>query len=133
MQKVMKNKLVKYLGILTALMAVICGLEYAALSLWWPNHILPLLWVIPVLFLAFAYIAMRLAYLRPSISIGLLMGVKSSKIILSLFLVLLYALLIKVESVLFLISYAVYFLTYLIFETWMLYSENKQKSNHRNE
>jgi hypothetical protein len=129
----MKSKLTKYLGILTALMAVICGLEYLALGLWWPGHSLSMLWLIPALFLVFAYLAMRLAYLRASISIGLLMGVKSSKIMLSLILILLYVLLIRVESVIFLISYAIYFITYLIFETWLLYSENKHKSAPSNE
>jgi len=125
--------LLKYSGILTALMAVVFGAEYAVLHCCLPEQLFPLMVVIPFFFVVFGWLALRFAYLKPSVSIGLLMGIKSSKIILSIILILLYVLLVKDHSVSFLVSFSLYFLTYLIFETWMLYSVNKKKSIKKNE
>jgi hypothetical protein len=125
--------LLKYSGILTALMAVVFGAEYAVLACCLPEQLFPLMVAIPLFFIVFGWLALRFAYLKPSVSIGLLMGIKSSKIILSIILILLYVLLVKDHSVSFLVSFSLYFLTYLTFETWMLYSVNKKKSIKKNE
>lgn len=117
---------VKYIGYLTALMAIVFGSEFSILKLCFPEYYFPLLVAIPLFFILFGSLVLHFVYLKPSPSIIILMGAKVVKILISLVLIILYVFLIKENSVSFLISFLLYFLVYLIFETILLNKFNKK-------
>ena len=118
----------KYFGYLVALMAFLFGSQYFVMKYAFPEYIFPLLIAIPLFFILIGFISIRYIYLKPDVSVAMLMGVKTVKILISMAIILLYVTLVKEQSVSFLFSYLYYFITYLAFETWMLYAINKKKS-----
>jgi len=118
----------KYFGYLVALMAFLFGSQYFVMKYAFPEYIFPLLIAIPLFFILIGFISIRYIYLKPDVSVAMLMGVKTVKILISMAIILLYVTLVKEQSVSFLFSYLYYFSTYLAFETWMLYAINKKKS-----
>ncbi|MDD4921208.1 MAG: hypothetical protein PHS30_01885 [Bacteroidales bacterium] len=123
----------KYFGYLVALMAFLFGTEYFVMKYLCPEYLFPLLTAIPLFFLLIGFLSIRFVYTKPSVSITMLMGVKTLKILISMVIILLYVVLIKEQSVSFLFSFLYYFITYLAFETWMMYAINKKKSTKKNE
>jgi hypothetical protein len=117
---------VKYIGYLTALMAIVFGIEFSILKSCFPEYYFPLLVAIPLFFILFGSLAIHYVYLKPSPSINLLMGTKVLKMLISLALILLYVCFVKENSVCFLFSYLLYFLVYLVFETALLKKFNKK-------
>lgn len=114
-------------------MALVFGTEFSILKFCFPGFYFPLLAAIPLFFILFGSLAFHFVYLKPSPSIMHLMGVKVVKILISLILILLYVLLIKENSVSFLISFLLYFLVYLIFETILLNKFNKNNYNKKDD
>ena len=123
----------KYFGYLVALMAFLFGTEYFFMKYAFPEYMFPLLTAIPLYFLLIGFLSIRFVYTKPSVSITKLMGLKTLKILVSMIVILLYVVLIKEQSVSFLFSFLYYFLTYLVFETWMMYAINKKKSTKKDE
>jgi len=123
----------KYFGYLVALMAFLFGTEYFVMRYAFPEYLFPLLTAIPLYFILIGFLSIRFVYTKPSVSITKLMGVKTLKILVSMIVILLYVVLIKEQSVSFLFSFLYYFLTYLVFETWMMYAINKKKSTKKDE
>jgi hypothetical protein len=118
----------KYFGYLVALMIFLFGTEYFVMKYACPEYLFPLLITIPLFFILIGFLSIRFIYSKPSIPIMLMMGVKTLKILVSLIVILLYVVLIKEQSVSFLFSFLYYFISYLAFETWMMYMINKKKS-----
>jgi len=123
----------KYIGYLIALMSLVFGTEYFIMKCYYPEYLFPLMVAIPLFFILFGSFAIHFVYLKPTPSIMIMMGVKMSKVLISMMLILLYVLLIKDNPVSFLFSYLLYFTTYLAFETVMLFSINKKKSTKNDE
>lgn len=117
----------RFILILFALMLALLGVEELVLNIYFEGCNFVLLPAIPAFFFAFGVAALKLVYARKQPSIAALMGVKMVKILLSLMLILAYVFLVKTNAVAFLVSYLIYFLAYLIFETWMLSVMNKKK------
>lgn len=123
----------KYFGYLVALMAVLFGAEYFVLEYAYPQYMTPMLVAIPLYFILIGFLSIRLVYSKPSPSIAKLMAVKTLKILVSLTVILLYVVVIKDQSVSFLFSFLYYFLSYLFYETWMIYAINQKKSTKKDE
>lgn len=120
----MKNR---YIVILAALMLAILGIEEIVLIGFMPTQNFALLPAIPVYFTIFGAVAINLVYTKQNPSVSSILGTKMLKILLSLVFILAYVFLVKTNAVAFLSSYLIYFLAYLLFETWMLSSINKKK------
>jgi hypothetical protein len=116
-----------YILKLASLMVLILGLEKIILIAALPQHNFAALPAIPVFFILFGAIMIKLVYSKPNPSVAVLLGAKMLKIMLSLVIILAYVLLIKENNLAFLISYMIYFLAYLVYETWMLSVINKKK------
>jgi hypothetical protein len=123
----------KYFGYLVVLMAFLFGTEYFVMKYAFPEYLFPYLIAIPLFFILIGYLSIRFVYTKPAVSITMWMGVKTLKILISLIIILLYIILVKEQSISFLFSYLYYFLTYLVFETWMMYAINKKKSTKKDE
>jgi hypothetical protein len=123
----------KYFGYLVALMACLFGIQYSVMKFAFPEYLFQLLFAIPLFFILLGFLSIRFVYIKPDVSVAKLMGVKTFKILISLIIILIYVTLIKEQPVSFLFSYLYYFLTYLVFETWMLYTINKKKSTKKDE
>lgn len=123
----------KYFGYLVVLMAFLFGTEYFVMKYAFPEYLFPYLIAIPLFFILVGYLSIRFVYTKPAVSITMWMGVKTLKILISLIIILLYIILVKEQSISFLFSYLYYFLTYLVFETWMMYAINKKKSTKKDE
>jgi len=123
----------KYFGYLVALMTFLFGAEYFIMKYAFPEYLFPLLIAIPLFFILTGFFSIRFVYTDPSVSVAKLMGLKTLKILISIVIILLYVILIKEQSASFLFSFLYYFLTYLAFETWMIYAINKKKSTKKDE
>jgi len=123
----------KYFGYLVALMAVLFGAEYFVLKYTFPEYLFPLIISIPLLFILIGFFSIRFVYTKPNVSVTKLLGVKTLKFLISLIVILVYVILIKEQSVSFLFSFLYYFLTYLVFETWIVYAINKKQCTKKDE
>jgi len=123
----------KYFGYLVVLMAVLFGIEYFVLEYNYPQYLSPIFISIPLYFILIGFLSIRLVYSKPSPSIAKLMAVKTLKILISMIVILVYVVVIKVQSVSFLFSFLYYFLSYLFYETWMIYALNQKKSTKKDE
>lgn len=120
----------KYYGCLLATMMLLFGVEYAFLRMVIPNHFTPYIIVIPMFFILVGFISIRFVYIKPDVSITLLLGLKTVKILISLTIVLVYILIVREHSVSFLFSFLYYALAYIIFETIVVYTVNKKKKQN---
>jgi hypothetical protein len=123
----------KYVGYLVALMAFLFGTQFFVMNYVCPEYLFPLLVAIPMFFILIGFISIRFVYSKPSVSIIPLMGMKTIKLLISLIIILLYAVFIKVQPVSFMFSYLFYFLTYSVFEIWMMNAINKKNSTLKDE
>jgi uncharacterized membrane protein HdeD (DUF308 family) len=55
------------------------------------------------------------------------MGIKVARLLLSLVVVMVYVLFVKTNAIVFVVTFGVFFLAYVVFETWMLLRWNKKK------
>jgi hypothetical protein len=108
-------------------MVALLGVEELIMQTYFSEQNFALLPAIPVFFIAFGIIAIKLVYSRKDASVAALMAIKMVKILISLMFILAYVFLVKTNAVSFLVSYLIYFLAFLIFETWMLSIMNKKK------
>jgi hypothetical protein len=89
-----------------------------------PQYDFVLLPLIPLFFILFGVGSIKLVYEKKDYKVSSLMAAKMLKLIFSLVIIFGYIFIIKENSQAFLISYIIYFLCYLGFETWML--QNKK-------
>jgi len=119
----------RFIGILVALMLAILGVEEIILQFFFKGHNFLLLPAIPLFFILLGTAAIKFVYSKKESSVAALMGVKMVKILLSLMFILVYVFFIKEQAVSFLMSYLIYFLAFLVFETWMLSAINKKNKS----
>lgn len=112
---------------LTILMVLLLGLQEVLTITIMPKYHFDLLPAIPVFFIILGIILIKLIYSKPNPAVYALLGAKMLKIILSLIFILAYVFIVKENNLAFLVSYLIYFMAYLIFETSMLSALNKKK------
>ncbi len=86
-----------------------------------------LLPVIPAFFLMLGSITMSLLKNVSGNGVNLIMGIKVARLLLSLVVVMVYVLFVKTNAIVFVVTFGVFFLAYIVFETWMLLRWNKKK------
>ncbi|MBO7337797.1 MAG: hypothetical protein J6W49_05065 [Paludibacteraceae bacterium] len=86
-----------------------------------------LLPLIPGFFLMLGSITMNLLKNATGNGVNLIMGIKVARLLLSILVVMVYVFLVKTNAMVFVITFGVFFLVYLGFETWMLLRWNKKK------
>jgi len=86
-----------------------------------------LLPAIPIFFITFGLLALKFAYAKKDISPMILLSAKMIKTLLSIFIMMIYIVVKGEESIPFLISYSLFFVTYLVYETIVLTIINKKK------
>jgi uncharacterized membrane protein len=91
-----------------------------------PESNTPWLAFIPAFFTLIAALTFHNVVLNPNVSIPMMLAVKTGKILITLFIVLLYILLVKVETVTFLLTFGAFFIIYLAIETIIMVRVNKQ-------
>lgn len=127
------NRSVKYIAATAATLWAIYGLLVFVLNLTKPEFNTPWLALAPALFTVVAAVTFHNIVLNPEVKVPLLLAAKTGKLILSLFVILLYLLLIRVQTVAFLLTFGGYFLLYLILETLIMLRVNKKnKIQHEN-
>jgi hypothetical protein len=92
-----------------------------------PQSSFALMPAIPLFFFVLGFVTVLIVKSKPNTSVILLLGVKTIKILLSLAFILLYMFLQGENSSAFLVSFLAYFILYLLYETWMLATINKNK------
>ncbi len=95
-------------------------IEKAVLLLALPQYDFALLPLIPLFFVLFGVAVIKLVYAKKEYKVSSLMSVKMVKLMLSLIIIFGYIFIVKNNSQAFLVSYLLYFIAYLGFETWML-------------
>jgi hypothetical protein len=90
----------------------------------------PWLLAAPVFFTLFALFTVKRVVLNPKVKVSALMASKTLRLLGSMVVILLYILLVKVNSVAFVVTFGVYFILYLIIETLIMIRINRKKLNH---
>lgn len=121
----MKNTL-KYVGVTTLLLWALYGVLAFVLNTVDPERNTPWLAFIPAFFTILAALTYHNVVLNPNVRIPVMLAVKTGKLLVTLFIVLLYILLVKVQTVTFLLSFGAFFLIYLAIETLIMVRVNKQ-------
>lgn len=93
-----------------------------------PEKDFVLLPLIPIFFTVYGLLALKYVYIKKDISVSLLLTVKMMKTLLSLVFIVIYLLFKGSNPVAFLISYLVFFVSYLVTETIVLTIINKKRT-----
>jgi hypothetical protein len=102
------------------------GLFVFVLSVVKPEIYTPWLAFIPSFFTVLAALTFHNVVLNPNVKVPVMLAVKTGKLLLTLFIILLYILLVKVQTVTFLLSFGAFFIIYLALETLIMVRVNKQ-------
>ncbi len=122
------KRTLKYLGMTTLVLWALYGLLVFVLSVVKPEIYTPWLAFIPSFFTFLAVVTYHNVVLNPNVKVPVMLAVKTGKILITLFIILLYILLVKVQTVVFLLAFGAYFIVYLILETLIMVRVNKQNS-----
>jgi hypothetical protein len=90
----------------------------------------PWLLAAPAFFSLFALFTFKKVVLNPQVKVSALMASKTLRLLLSMVVILLYILIIKVHSVVFVVTFGIYFVLYLLIETWIMVRLNRTKTHH---
>lgn len=120
------KKTLKYVGVTTLLLWALYGVLAFVLNTVEPERNTPWLAFIPAFFTILAALTYHNVVLNPNVRIPVMLAVKTGKLLVTLFIVLLYILLVKVQTVTFLLSFGAFFLIYLGVETIIMVRVNKQ-------
>ncbi len=120
------NRTVKYVGITALLLWALYGGLAFVLSMVRPESNTPWLAFIPAFFTLMAALTFHHVVLNPNVKVPVMLAVKTGKLLLTLFLILLYILLVKVQTVTFLLAFGAFFIAYLTLETLIMVRVNKQ-------
>ncbi|HET9571201.1 MAG TPA: hypothetical protein VFP20_07335 [Bacteroidales bacterium] len=121
----MKSTL-KYIALTTLVLWALYGLLVFVLSVAKPEIYTPWLAFIPFFFTMLAAATFHHVVLNPNVKISVMLAVKTGKLLLTLFIILLYILLVKVQTVTFLLTFGAFFIIYLALETLIMVRVNKQ-------
>jgi hypothetical protein len=116
----------KYVGTTALFLWALYGVLAFVLNTVEPALNTPWLAFIPAFFTVLATLTFHNVVLNPNVRIPVMLAVKTGKLLITLFIVLLYILLVKVQTVTFLLSFGGFFLLYLALETLIMFQVNKQ-------
>lgn len=122
------KRTLKYIGLTALVLWALYGLLLFVVSVVKPVLYTPWLAFIPGFFTVLAALTFHNVVLNPNVKVPVMLAVKTGKILITLFIILLYILLVKVQTVTFLLCFGAYFITYLILETMIMVRVNKQNS-----
>jgi hypothetical protein len=120
------NRTLKYVGMTVLVLWATYGLLVFVLSMIRPESNTPWLAFIPAFFTVLAALTFHNVVLNPEVKVPVMLAVKTGKLLLTLFIILLYILLVKVETVTFLLTFGAFFILYLIVETLIMVGVNKK-------
>lgn len=120
------KRTLKYVGMTALLLWALYGILVFVLNIVRPESNTPWLAFIPTFFSILAALTFHNVVLNPNVKIPVMLAVKTGKILVTLFIVLLYIILVKVQTVTFLLSFGAIFLIYLALETLIMVRVNKQ-------
>jgi hypothetical protein len=122
------NRTVKYVGITALLLWALYGVLAFVLNIVRIESNTPWLAFIPGFFTVLAALTFHNVVLNPNVKVPVMLAVKTGKLLLTLFIILLYILLVKVQTVTFLLSFGAFFIIYLALETLIMVRVNKQNT-----
>jgi len=120
------KRTLKYVGMTALLLWALYGVLAFVFNIVRPESNTPWLAFIPSFFTLIAALTFHNVVLNPNVRIPMMLAVKTGKILITLFIVLLYILLVKVETVTFLLTFGAFFIIYLAIETFIMVRVNKQ-------
>lgn len=120
------KRTLKYVGVTALLLWALYGVLAFVLNTVKPELNTPWLAFIPAFFTLLAALTYHNVVLNPNVKIPVMLAVKTGKLLLTLFIVLLYILLVKVQTITFLLSFGAFFIIYLALETLIMVRVNKQ-------
>jgi hypothetical protein len=120
------NRTVKYVGVTALLLWALYGVLAFVLSIVRPESNTPWLAFIPGFFTVLAALTFHNVVLNPNVKVPVMLAVKTGKLLITLFIILLYILLIKVQMVTFLLAFGAFFIIYLALETVIMVRVNKK-------
>lgn len=120
------KRTLKYVGMTALLLWALYGVLAFVFNIVRPESNTPWLAFIPAFFTLIAALTFHNVVLNPNVRIPMMLAVKTGKILVTLFIVLLYILLVKVETVTFLLTFGAYFIIYLAIETMIMVRVNNQ-------
>lgn len=120
------KRTLKYIGMTALLLWALYGVLAFVLNIVRPESNTPWLAFIPAFFTLIAALTFHNVVLNPNVRIPMMLAVKTGKILVTLFIVLLYILLVKVETVTFLLTFGAFFIIYLAIETMIMVRVNNQ-------
>lgn len=120
------KRTLKYVGMTALLLWALYGVLAFVFNIVRPESNTPWLAFIPAFFTLIAALTFHNVVLNPNVRIPMMLAVKTGKILVTLFIILLYILLVKVETVTFLLTFGAYFIIYLAIETMIMVRVNKQ-------
>jgi hypothetical protein len=120
------KRTLKYIGMTTLVLWALYGLLVFVLSVVKPEIYTSWLAFIPSFFTLVAAVTFHNVVLNPNVKVPVMLAVKTGKILITLFIILLYILLVKVQTVTFLLTFGAYFIIYLAMETLIMVRVNKQ-------
>lgn len=116
----------RYLLVLVALMGAVFGLE-KLFFFHYPQYDFDLLSLIPAFFIFLGSVAYQLGSKPIGNGVAVIMGLKALRMLLSILFIFCYVFFIETNAISFVMSYFVFFIVYLSFETWMFSQINKKK------
>lgn len=120
------KKTLNHVGVTALLLWALYGVLAFVLNTVKPELNTPWLAFIPAFFTILAALTFHNVVLNPDVKIPVMLAVKTGKLLLTLFIVLLYILLVKVQTITFLLSFGAFFIIYLAIETLIMVRVNKQ-------
>lgn len=117
----------RYLIVLFVLMLLLSVTMEVLFSTVLMQYRFPFSALIPAFFVFLGSVTVSVAWQAKGHGINVIMGVKVLKLILSLLLLFAYAFLVKEGVLPFALTFAAFFLIYLIYESWMFLDLNKNK------
>lgn len=122
------KRTLKYIGVTMLALWSLYGLLVFVLSVVKPEIYTPWLAFIPCFFTILAAVTYHNVVLNPNVKVPVMLAVKTGKLLITLFIILLYILLVKVQTVTFLLTFGAYFIVYLAIETIIMVRVSKQNS-----
>jgi hypothetical protein len=120
------KRTLKYVGVTTLLLWALYGVLAFVLNTVKTELNTPWLAFIPGFFTVLAALTFHNVVLNPNVKVPVMLAVKTGKLLITLFIILLYILLVKVQMVTFLLAFGAFFIIYLALETLIMVRVNKQ-------
>lgn len=117
----------KYSVILVLLEMLLYVAGKVILGVYMPEYKVPGLIVIPLVFVLLGSVSIAILKNGTGKGVNVIMGIKALRFMVSMFVIGIYALACREHILEFVVTYGVFYLSNIVFETWMLLSLNRKK------